>query len=300
VTETSGGTAPVLRPVTASASVMLAPNPSPMTLEGTNTWLLRGSDAGNTRDTGNTGGYVVIDAGPPTESHLARVAACGPIELILLTHGHPDHSGGSARLAELTGAPVLALDRKFGEPLSAGDSFHLCGVHLEVIGTPGHSADSLSFYLPDDNAVLTGDTILGRGTTVVAWPDGQLGPYLESLKALREYGDAAVLPGHGPELPSAGRVAEDYLQHRAERLTQVAKAVADGARTPREVVEIVYVDVPEVLWGAAELSVHAQLDHLIKQTPSLADQLDLTPTPAIEMAARMAEASLVGTSEPPG
>jgi glyoxylase-like metal-dependent hydrolase (beta-lactamase superfamily II) len=277
--------------VTASASVMLAPNPSPMTLEGTNTWMLRGEDAQ---------GYVVIDAGPPTEAHLARVAAVGPIELILLTHGHPDHSGGSERLAELTGAPVLALDRKFGQPLAAGDSFNQCGVRLEVIATPGHSADSLSFYLPDDNAVLTGDTILGRGTTVVAWPDGQLGPYLESLKALREYGDAAVLPGHGPELPSAGRVAEEYLDHRAERLAQVSNAVADGARTPREVVEIVYVDVPEVLWPAAELSVHAQLDYLIERTPALADQLDLTPTPALEMAARMAEASLVGTSEPPG
>ena len=245
-------------------------------------------------------GYVVIDAGPPTEAHLARVAAAGPIELILLTHGHPDHSGGSARLAELTGAPVLALDRQFGEPLQAGDSFDQCGVRLEVIGTPGHSADSLSFYLPGDNAVLTGDTILGRGTTVVAWPDGELGPYLESLKALREYGDAAVLPGHGPELPSAGRVAEEYLSHRADRLAQVSKAVADGARTPREVVEIVYVDVPEVLWPAAELSVHAQLDYLVDKTPSLAEQLDLTPTPANEMAARMAELSLVGTSEPPG
>ena len=295
MTTTPAGDGPVsataLRAVTPAASVMLAPNPSPMTLEGTNTWMLRGADAT---------GYIVIDAGPPDESHLARVAAVGTVELILLTHGHPDHSGGSARLAELTGAPVLALDRQFGEPLQAGDSFHQCGVHLEVISTPGHSADSLSFYLPDDNAVLTGDTILGRGTTVVAWPDGELGPYLESLKTLREYGDAAVLPGHGPELPNAGRVAEEYLAHRAERLSQVAKAVAGGAHTPREVVEIVYVDVPEVLWPAAELSVHAQLDHLVKQNPALADRLDLTPTPANELAARLAEASLVLTGEPPG
>jgi glyoxylase-like metal-dependent hydrolase (beta-lactamase superfamily II) len=296
VSETPGSGA-VLRPVTASASVMLAPNPSPMTLEGTNTWLLRGQQADGGQQ---SPGFIVIDAGPPDESHLARVAAVGPIELILLTHGHPDHSGGSARLAELTGASVLALDRRFGEPLAAGDSLRQCGVALDVIGTPGHSADSLSFYLPADDAVLTGDTILGRGTTVVAWPDGQLGPYLDSLQRLREFGDAAVLPGHGPELPSAGRVAEDYLAHRAERLAKVAKAVAAGARTPREVVEIVYTDVPEVLWAAAELSVHAQLDYLVEQTPSLADQLDRTPTPANEMAARMAEASLVRSAGPPG
>lgn len=283
-----------LRPVTASASVLLAPNPSAMTLEGTNTWILRGAAAAE------SDGCVVIDAGPPDETHLTAVAAVGKIELILLTHGHPDHGGGSARLAELTGAPVLALDAKFGQPLHAGDTLRQCGVSLEIIATPGHSADSLSFYLPGDNAVLTGDTILGRGTTVVAWPDGQLGAYLQSLRRLREYGDAAVLPGHGPELPSAGRVAEDYLQHRADRLMQVAKAVADGARTPKEIVEIVYADVPRVLWPAAELSVHAQLDYLVEQTPSLADQIDRTPTPANELAARMAEATLVRADEPPG
>jgi glyoxylase-like metal-dependent hydrolase (beta-lactamase superfamily II) len=283
-----------LRGVTPSASVLLAPNPSYMTLEGTNTWLLRGPEAGA------SDGYLVIDAGPTDEAHLAAVAAVGTIELILLTHGHPDHSGGSARLAELTGAPVLALDTRFGEALTAGDTVRQCGVDLEVIATPGHSSDSLSFYLPDDNAVLTGDTILGRGTTVVAWPDGALGPYMESLRALREYGDAAVLPGHGPELASAGRVAADYLQHREDRLAQVAKAVADGARTPREVVELVYVDVDQVLWPAAELSVHAQLDFLVHQTPALADQLDLTPTPENERAARMAEAILVQTPKPPG
>jgi glyoxylase-like metal-dependent hydrolase (beta-lactamase superfamily II) len=289
---TTPGASP--RPVTPSASVLLAPNPSPMTLEGTNTWILRGAEAAE------SDGLVVIDAGPADETHLAAVAALGKIELIMLTHGHPDHAGGSARLAELTGAPVLALDGRFGEPLRAGGMLRQCGVTLEIIGTPGHSADSLSFYLPADGAVLTGDTILGRGTAVVAWPDGQLGSYLESLRRLREYGDAAVLPGHGPELASAGRVADDYLQHRADRLTQVAKAVADGARTPRDVVEIVYVDVPQVLWPAAELSVHAQLDYLVEQTPSLADQIDRTPTPANELAARMAEASLVRAPRPPG
>ena len=109
--------------------VLLAPNPSAMTLEGTNTWLLRGADAGE------NDGYIVIDAGPSDEGHLAAVAALGTIDLILLTHGHLDHSGGSARLAELTGAPVLALDEKFGEPLRAGDTLRQSGLTLEIIGT---------------------------------------------------------------------------------------------------------------------------------------------------------------------
>lgn len=291
---TPAPTPAVLRSVTPSASVLLAPNPSPMTLEGTNTWMLRGASAAE------SDGFIVIDAGPSDESHLAAVAALGKVELILLTHGHPDHSGGSARLAELTGAPVLALDEQFGRPLRAGETIRQSGLTLEIISTPGHSADSLSFFLPEDNAVLTGDTILGRGTTVVAWPDGELGPYLESLQRLREYGDAAVLPGHGPELPSAGRVAEYYLQHREDRLSQVAKAVADGARTPREVVEIVYVDVDQILWGPAELSVRAQLAYLVERTPSLADQLDLSPTADAELAARMADAIRLNTSAPPG
>ena len=283
-----------LRMVTASAAVMLAPNPSYMTLDGTNTWVLRGTSAAP------DSGSIVIDPGPTDEAHLARVAADRRIELILLTHGHPDHSGGAARLAELSGAPVLALDPQFGERLVAGDTIRQCGLTLEIISTPGHSADSLSFYLPADDAVLTGDTILGRGTTVVAWPDGALGPYLASIAALREYGDATVLPGHGPELPSAGRVAAAYLQHREERLRQVRGAVTAGARTPREVVERVYTDVDEVLWPAAELSVHAQLDFLVAEDPALAAQLDLTPTPWAEQAAAMAALVLVQGAKAPG
>jgi glyoxylase-like metal-dependent hydrolase (beta-lactamase superfamily II) len=243
-----------LRAVTRLAGVLLAPNPGPMTLEGTNTWLLR--VPGSAR-------CAVVDPGPLHEEHLSAVAAAGTtIDLILLTHGHLDHSEGAPRLAELTGAPVLALDRTFGEHLPVGEVIDAAGVRVEAIETPGHSGDSVSFYLPDDDAVLTGDTILGRGTTVVAHPDGKLGPYLDSLRRLREFGDAAVLPGHGPELPSAGRVAEAYLEHRAARLDAVRRAHAAGAATPRAVVETVYADVDEALWPAAELSVRAQLEYL--------------------------------------
>ena len=243
-----------MRQVTPSAGVVLAPNPGPMTLDGTNTWVLRAP--GEER-------CVVVDPGPLHEEHLQAVAAQGPVAVVLLTHGHVDHSGGARRFAELTGAAVRALDpahRLGTEGLGEGDVVAAAGLELRVMGTPGHSSDSLCFALPD--AVLTGDTILGRGTTVVAHPDGVLSDYLASLRRLRECGELTVLPGHGPELPSAGVVAEHYLDHRAQRLEQVRAALASGATTPREVVEIVYADVDRGLWFAAEMSVRAQLAYL--------------------------------------
>ena len=243
-----------LRRVTATASVVLAPNPGPMTLEGTNTWVLRDPVAE---------GCVVVDPGPLHEEHLALVAAQGPVEVVLLTHGHLDHSEGARRLAELTGARVRALDpalRLGDEGLFDGDVVAAAGLELRVLATPGHTSDSLSFVLPD--AVLTGDTVLGRGTTVVAHPDGVLADYLGSLRLLRELGSATVLPGHGPELPSAEAAAEHYLAHRRTRLEQVRAAVEAGACTPDEVVAVVYAEIDRALWPAARLSVLAQLAHL--------------------------------------
>jgi glyoxylase-like metal-dependent hydrolase (beta-lactamase superfamily II) len=245
------------RQVTPTAGVLLAPNPGPMTLDGTNTWVLRDPDSESA---------VVVDPGPLIEAHLQTVAAHGPVAVILLTHGHYDHSEGAARLAELTGAPVRALDprhRLGDEGLTDGDVVAAAGLELRVAHTPGHSSDSLSFLLPD--AVLTGDTILGRGTTVVAHPDGVLADYLDSLRRLRDLGHVAVLPGHGPELPDAEAAAQHYLDHREQRLQQVRAAVDAGAATPREVVEVVYADVDRVLWPAAEMSVRAQLDYLAQR-----------------------------------
>jgi glyoxylase-like metal-dependent hydrolase (beta-lactamase superfamily II) len=247
-----------LRQVTPTAGVVLCDNPGPMTLDGTNTWVLRvpGHE-----------GSVVVDPGPLHEEHLQAVAAvAGRVDAVLLTHGHFDHSQGAPRFAELTGATVRALDpahRLGDEGLGEGDVVVGGGLEVRVMATPGHSADSLSFQLPD--AVLTGDTVLGRGTTVVAHPDGVLADYLASLRRLRELGDLAVLPGHGPELPSAGAAAEHYLAHREQRLDQVRAAVAGGATTPDEVVEVVYADVDRVLWPAARLSVQAQLLYLQRE-----------------------------------
>ncbi|GAA2709514.1 MULTISPECIES: MBL fold metallo-hydrolase [Streptomyces] len=252
-------------PATDRATCVLAPNPSPMTLDGTNTWILAEPDSDLA---------VVVDPGPDDEAHLRNVVATAEaagkrVALTLLTHGHADHSGGAARFAELTGTHVRALDpglRLGGEGLGVGDVITTGGLELHVVSTPGHTADSLCFHLPADGAVLTGDTILGRGTTIVAHPDGRLGDYLDSLRRLRllavEEGVTTVLPGHGPVLDDARGATEYYLAHRAKRLAQVETAVENGHRTAPEVVAAVYADVDRALWPAAELSVRAQLDYL--------------------------------------
>ncbi|ATL83917.1 MBL fold metallo-hydrolase [Streptomyces samsunensis] len=252
-------------PATDRAVCVLAPNASPMTLDGTNTWIVAEPDSDLA---------VVIDPGPLDDAHLKEVIATAEragrrVALTLLTHGHPDHAEGAARFAELTRTSVRALDpalRLGDEGLELGDVITTGGLELRVVSTPGHTADSLSFHLPADGAVLTGDTVLGRGTTVVAHPDGRLGDYLDSLRRLRSLtvddGVDTVLPGHGPVLNDARGAVEYYLAHRANRLAQVETAVEDGYRSPAEVVAHVYADVDRSLWPAAELSVRAQLDYL--------------------------------------
>lgn len=252
-------------PATDRAVCVLAPNASPMTLDGTNTWIVAEPDSDLA---------VVIDPGPLDDAHLKEVIATAEragrrVALTLLTHGHPDHAEGAARFAELTRTSVRALDpalRLGDEGLELGDVIATGGLELRVVPTPGHTADSLSFHLPADGALLTGDTVLGRGTTVVAHPDGRLGDYLDSLRRLRSMtvddGVDTVLPGHGPVLNDARGAVEYYLAHRANRLAQVETAVEDGYRTPSEVVAHVYADVDRSLWPAAELSVRAQLDYL--------------------------------------
>lgn len=246
------------------ATCVLAPNPSPMTLDGTNTWLIAAPGSASA---------LVVDPGPEHEGHLRRVvqeasAAGQRITQILLTHGHSDHSAGARRLAELTGAPVRAADpahRLGSEGLLDGDVVTAAGCELRVIGTPGHSADSLSLLLPEDGALLTGDTVLGRGTTVIA-RGGSLGDYLRTLDELKALADAeavrTLLPGHGPVVPDPAATLAFYIEHRAERLDQVRAALAAGDTTAAEIVARVYADVDPAVRRFAELSVQAQLDYL--------------------------------------
>jgi len=247
--------------VTSRATCVLAQNPSAMTLEGTNTWVL--SEPGSTQ-------CVVVDPGPLEEQHLQRVldvvATRGArVALTLLTHHHPDHAESAGRFAELTGAPVRAVGAGHDD-LGDGDGLRIGGLDLAVVATPGHTSDSISFLLAAENSLLTGDTILGHGTTVVAWPDGELAAYLLSLERIEAMTGSRevtqILPGHGPTVPDAAAVVRHYLGHRRERLEQVRAALASGAVGADAVVEAVYFDVPREVWPAARLSVLAQLDYL--------------------------------------
>jgi glyoxylase-like metal-dependent hydrolase (beta-lactamase superfamily II) len=215
--------------VPGGVTLILADNPSAMTLEGTNTWVF---------DDG-----TVIDPGPDDEAHLEAITAVTKIKRILVTHSHPDHIEGVEPLRRRTGASVGELPPGMTE-----------------LKTPGHTADSVCFITI--GAIFTGDTILGRGSSVVAWPDGNVGDYLTSLERLMDFPGIPAMPGHGPPLPDCAVAARWLHTHRVERLDQVRAAVARGASTPEEVVDVVYADVDPALKWAALWSVRAQLDYL--------------------------------------
>ncbi|MEV0683813.1 MBL fold metallo-hydrolase [Nocardia sp. NPDC050378] len=249
-----------VRQVTPTASVLLAENPSQMTLDGTNTWLLRGPGSDD---------YVVVDPGPKDKKHTADIVAAtsGRIALTLITHHHPDHTGGIDHLVKATGTPVRAVEPKYlrgtETPLADGEVIEAAGLRITVLATPGHTGDSVSFLL--DDAVVTGDTVLGKGTTVLESSGGALAAFLSSLELLLERGAGkALLPAHGPDHPDAEPVVRYYLNHRRERLDQVRAALAElgsdaGALA---VVRKVYADVDKRLWPAARSSVRAQLEYL--------------------------------------
>jgi len=244
--------------------LLRAPNPGPMTLEGTNTCVI--TDAGE--------GALVLDPGPAIQVHLEAVlAACGPrLITVVLTHRHLDHSEGAALLAEQAGCGVRAADPQFrlgAEGLDGGELITLGTITLEVVETPGHTSDSRSLLLSGPDGVsrlLTGDMVLGRGTTVISYPDGDLAAYFHSLDLLQELVTARhvveLLPGHGPIVRDPVAWLSFYRRHREERLDQVRAALAAGDRTPTEVVARVYADVDRSLWPAAEQSVRSQLEYL--------------------------------------
>jgi glyoxylase-like metal-dependent hydrolase (beta-lactamase superfamily II) len=251
--------------VTPYLRAVLAPNPGPMTLEGTNTWIVGDPAAGP---------VLVVDPGPLVESHLRAVLlTCKRgVAVVLLTHRHADHAASAAELGRRAGCAVRAADpavRLGDEGLSEGDTLEVSGANLTAYATPGHTSDSCSFLLRGaDGAarLLSGDTVLGRGTTVIAAPDGDLGAYLASLSKLErlvvDQSVTELLPGHGPRVGAPTAWLAFYRRHRQERLDQVRSALASGDRSVEEVVSRVYAGVDRSVRPAAEQSVRAQLDYL--------------------------------------
>jgi len=238
------GAAPPIRRV-------LAPNPGPMTLDGTNTWVV------------GTPPAVVIDPGPEDEAHLAAVRTeAVTVGTILVTHRHPDHAPGADALARSTGALVHAWRPLAGwNPIRAGQEFRGGGIVLVAVHTPGHTPDHVALFAPGPRALFTGDAVLGRGTSVIDPPEGDLSAYVRSLDAMAALQPLTIYPGHGPAVWDAAGKLREYRRHREEREHQVLDALASGAGTPAEIVPLVYEGYPaEVL----DLAARTVLAHLLK------------------------------------
>lgn len=241
---------------------VLAPNPSPMTLDGTNTYVVAA---------GEGGGAIVVDPGPEDDAHLAAIEdvlerrELTPVHVVV-THHHRDHTEALHAWARLWEAAVHAPTREVAGPggrlLADGATLDVDGVTMTAVATPGHTRDHLAYRL-GHGPLLTGDHVLGRGTSVVAHPDGDLAAYLGSLRRVLDLGSEALYPGHGPALtedPTA--VLTYYREHRAFRERQILALLAAGLSTPRALVERIYADVDRRLWDAAEASTRAALEKL--------------------------------------
>lgn len=241
--------------------LILAPNPSPMTLEGTNTYLI-----------GDDSSLVIMDPGPNHDEHLASIEAAvagASVQTILLTHKHYDHAEIAERAGQLFDAPVASNDGPGEERIADGDRLG----PLKAVATPGHSSDHLCFLLEPERTLFSGDHILGRGTTVVAHPDGDMAAYLASLDRLRGLPVDRIYPGHGPVLDDPPAVIEEYIEHRKMRERQVIDglATAHGPVTPEELVARIYADVDPVLHPVAAMSVRAHLLKLAREGRAVQD-----------------------------
>ena len=241
---------------------LVAPNPGPLTLSGTNTYFVHSP-------------AWVIDPGPPDQGHLERVWAAaearGGIAGIALTHRHLDHAGVAAALRERSGAPLAAAPppvggSAFGEPdagelkldvgLSEGARFG----PLEVLETPGHAPDHVCFLL--GTILFSGDAILGEGSVFIPPEKGAMNSYLESLRKLEKRQLTVIYPGHGPVVGDARAKITEYISHRLDRERRLVQALDRGLRTRKELLDEAWSDVPEALRPAAALTLAAHLDKL--------------------------------------
>lgn len=247
--------------------LILAPNPSPMTLEGTNTYLI-----------GDARSVIVVDPGPSDDDHMASIKAAvadATVAAVLLTHRHPDHAESAERAASMLKTVVASSSPEHLDdiPVIDGEPFGSDGMFLTPIATPGHSSDHLCFLLEEEKTLFTGDHILGRGTTVVAYPDGDMGAYMASLERVRELASSVerYYPGHGPVVEDPTAVVNEYIDHRRMREGQVIDGLKAGPATPEELVSRIYADVDPVLHPIAALSVRAHLAELAQRRIAVQD-----------------------------
>jgi len=229
---------------------VLAPNPGVETLEGTNTWIV-GEDPA-----------IVIDPGPDDPAHIGEVAReAGPVAAVLLTHDHPDHAPGAAAFAAKVEAPLRAFRMAGADRLRDRQVVRTDGLELTVLHTPGHTSDHVAFLESTTSGLFTGDTVLGRGTSFIDPPDGDLAQYLRSLRRLLDLGPRTIYPGHGPVVLDARAKLQEYLTHREEREQQVLAAIGQGRSTIGQMVESIYAEYPIEVHTLAARSV---LAHLLK------------------------------------
>jgi len=234
-----------------------------MTLDGTNTYVIAAP---------GSGAAVIVDPGPDDPLHRQRVEevlACRDLacELVVVTHHHHDHTEAARAWADRFACPVAApsprnIDDRV-RPVADGDRLVIGELTLEAVATPGHCSDHSAYRLPD-GSLLVGDHILGRGTAVVAFPDGDLVAYLASLRKVLDLGPDTLHPGHGPEMaedPAA--VVRYYVEHRAFREHQILGILAEGVSRPADMVRRIYADVDPALWSPAEWSTRAALAKLV-------------------------------------
>jgi len=268
--------------VTLSARVtrLRANNPSPLTLDGTNGYVVRVGPRA----------LVAIDPGPVDDRQrdaflAAAREADATYAAILVTHGHPDHYPGAAPRAAATGAPVYAHPQsRFPHDRTLADDERLdfADAAFTVLHGPGHAPDHLVFVLEDERALFTGDIVLGTGTVVVAPPSGDMRTYQRTLRRLRDdYGDArAIYGGHGPEVRAVRAKLDEYIAHREARERAILAALGADEATIPEIVARVYADVDKPLWPAAARQVLAHLIALEAEGRVRAEPVQRDPTPA--------------------